>query len=137
MADYIIQISEEGHSYTEGDAHLIYSSQYPTLKIFANGSWSATAASTSEPGVFTIHHNLGYKAMYFVFGQTMSFGDADPSSFYESYPRHNYVGLQVYNNFNTTMGTDTLTITVDINGAEASLPATFTGFYIIYYEPLV
>jgi len=136
MIDYAIKISEEGHSYKEGDAYLVYSSQYPTLKIFANGSWSVTVDSIFDTGKFTFYHNLGYKAMYFVSGQVMEGFTTDPSVTYESYPKVSYTGLQTYNYMNADMETDTLTISINIPYVDANFPLTFTGFYIIFYEPL-
>jgi hypothetical protein len=137
MPDYVINISEPGYNHTDGDAHLIFSSQYPTLKIFASGSWSTNVTATSIPGVVTIPHRLGYKPMFFVFGPTMDYDELTPSLDYSIYPQSLYIGLQAYNTFDTDMDEDTLTITVDINQPSASFPLTFTGFYIIFYDPSV
>lgn len=133
MSDYVVKISESGHSYTEGDAHLIYSSQYPTLKILANGSWSVFD-STGSGETTEIYHNLGYKPMYFVYGQWWDGNEV--TEHYVEYPFSYYMGLQVFNSTIAIVDETKLTIGV---GHSLSGPSsqTYTGFYIIFYEPSV
>lgn len=136
MIDYVMKISEEGHSYNEGDAHLIYSSQYPTLKILENGSWSVNDTDGTG-GTTEIYHNLGYRPMHFVWGQWWDSQALEVTSYYSQYPFSYYAGLQIYDNFKSTIDTTKLTINLNINSTGAPSSQTYIGFYIIFYEPSV
>jgi hypothetical protein len=130
---YSIKISEKGHDYTEGDAHLVYNSDYPTLKVFASGSWSIF--SNEYGGTTQITHNLGYKPMYFVYGQTYDPWSYTINEYYLLYPISWYGGLQTYNVFGAEINENTLDIWAGLNGYGPPGSFTLTGFYIIFYDP--
>jgi hypothetical protein len=133
MSDYVMKISEPGHNINEGDAHLIFSSEYPMLKIHSSGNWSIED-SLGSGGDIAIPHNLGYKPMNFVFGQWWNGYDLTFLDGYEEYPFVWYAGLQAFDFFKATVNETTLNISIVINSGSAGAQ-TYNGFYIIFYDP--
>lgn len=134
--DYVIKISEPGYDHNSGDAHLIFNSKYPLLKVHSSGSWDIFD-NDGTGGTLNVYHNLGYKPMFFVWGQWWDEISVVVHEDYAPFPFSDYAGLQIYNNYLAVTDTEKLDITLDISSAGAPSSQTYLGFYIIFYEPNV
>ncbi|MCA9392425.1 hypothetical protein KC614_04485, partial [candidate division WWE3 bacterium] len=65
---YGIKISKSGKSASSSDVlDLVISTQYPVHKVKVEGENSLTLGSSDTTKSYTITHNLGYKAITWVF----------------------------------------------------------------------
>lgn len=106
--DYLMKISRKGYDVaTCSDRQLVFSSEWPCLKIVKQGTFSVTGATT----IYT--HNLGYYPFFMIFINRADGGGTDANS------RLSYIPYSSAFEMSTT-------------ALECTIPVTVDGYYYIF-----
>ena len=115
MSDFGIKISKEGYDVsTTGDMNLSFSSEYNMFKVYMSGTaqLSLSNVSGADSDEVTITHNLGYRPVFFLYGER--YGDGSSSEFNRKpsnnasafeciwgVSRENTLSIKIYDAFST------------------------------------
>ena len=120
MATFGALVSKEGKSVTSNEPRdFVFSSDYPTLKIYSHSPGTVTIPSGVTTADVTISHSLGFAPLYMVYSQlndgsgkwflnkTLIEGDADTGTQYVSDIRVTSANLYIrYGTLNTSSSHD-------------------------------
>ena len=133
MANCGIKVSKSGYSVNSPDHKQILHSGFPSLKIAKQGTGTLTHVANGGDVSVNITHNLGYIPTVFVFGKYLA-EDGTTIEKYTRYPFRDTFGLHLWEIYNISVTTTTLTISYSA-GFLYDKNTTVDYFYYICYDP--
>ena len=137
--DWGFKIAKTGYDVkTCEDNHLVYSSQYPQLKMHSSGSGTYTATGATLLGFSTTltTHNLGYRPFFILWVDTGSGYRIVPISFAGGTYALTIFGTTKENTLVMGMtAIDTANVFMEEETVSPSDPITIDYAWVLFYDP--
>jgi hypothetical protein len=134
MSDVGMKVSKSGHSVTENDRYMLFTSKYPLLKRADSGQGTLSTTSGSGGATVEITHNLGYVPVCMVTGQWVPESGTAVGSRFSNWSRWIYQGVQESDLYYYYADTTKLYITVSLSSLTDVRNYSFNYQYHIFYD---